>query len=673
MNVKFVEAIESFEKHLSQIYGESTTSKHYVNDLGHFGKAIEKEPRSVKQKDVTEFISEQLNSGLSRATINRRLAALSSFFEYLADEAEDESWKNPVKWRHHRLKRGHHLPRDLKESTVRQLWSSVEAGPIRDQAMVALMLDVGLRVGEVASLELDAFDVAEAPGELSSLRLSGKGDKERRVWLVPETSKLLSEYIKERGEVESQALFITRRRGGFSVRGIQERVKHYALKAGVEESSVSCHRLRHTFARRMAEARMPLPSLSNWLGHAQLKTTQVYIDGATPLLRADYEAAMKELSRRAECSDEMVAHSVVTSPRGVATEPGEAAGYAPPVDEDFMRIRLSTHPEWLAELIIQFISHQQMRWKAYPRRRRAQQWLGELRRAWQWMLEQRSISSLADLQKTDLKEYLLHLHELEASAHHVNHIMTTFFAFLHFAEEIGEAVSPALYRITRPKRPEDLPRPLAPSEFSLLEGVLLAQAPCSEQERLDLAWFLILADGGLRISELLTLTVNDWDPQHQSILIREPKSLRDRRIPLTDRAALAIDDHLQDRSSSLSPEQNLIARSGGIVSPQYIRLQLHSFALKADLENVTPHRLRHSFATRLLNTGKMPITSLQKIMGHRHIDTTMQYVKLYDSTIQQDYKLAMATSQELLLPEPDPSIWGPAIQHSFEQLHSQSH
>ena len=672
MNKRFEEAIESFERHLERVYGESSTSKHYVNDLLIFSKVIEKPPVEVQRKDVTDFIDSQLASELSQATVNRRLASLSSFFEYLGDEAEDESWENPVCWRHHRLKTGHHLPRDLKDQMARKFWGQVEQGPKRDQAMVALMLDVGLRVGEVASLKIDSLEASENSQELSSLRIRGKGNKERRVWLVPETSKLLSDYIKERGGVSDKGLFISRRGKAISVRGIQDRVKNYASKAGIEGSSICCHRLRHTFARRMAEARMPLPSLSNWLGHSSLKTTQVYTDGATPLLRADYEAAMNALSRTAECSDEAVAYSTAASAQGAAVEGKNGAGYLPGLDEAFMRIRLNEHPIWVADLIVKLIRHQQMRWKAYPRRKRAQQWLGEIRRTWQWLLEQRPIHTLADLKKVDMKEYLLHLHDNEASPHHINHIMTTFFAFLRFAEDRGECVSPALYRLTRPKRSEDLPRPLTPSEFSQLEKSVLSHTPCSNQERLDQAWFLVLADGGLRISELITLSVDDWDSQRQSLLIREPKFYRDRRIPLTDRAALAIDAHLQDRAPSLSPHQPLFTRSGLLLRPTYVRTQLHCFAQLTQLQHVTPHRLRHTFATRLLNSGNMPITSLQKLMGHRHIDTTMRYVKLYDSTIQHDYQLAMATSHEQILPAPDPSIWGPTIQHSFEQPYPQS-
>jgi len=143
----------------------------------------------VTRLEISQFVTEQLKAGLSAATVNRRLASLSSFFEYLADEAEDEAWTNPVVWRSHRVKQGHQLPRDLSEQIAGQFWATVQLGPERDQAIVALMLDVGLRVGEVARLQLSDFEASQQPSELSSLRVTGKGQRQRRVWLVPETSQ----------------------------------------------------------------------------------------------------------------------------------------------------------------------------------------------------------------------------------------------------------------------------------------------------------------------------------------------------------------------------------------------------------------------------------------------------------------------------------------------------
>ncbi|MBV7332703.1 site-specific integrase [Chloroflexi bacterium TSY] len=587
---------------------------------------------------------------------------MSRFFDYLADEAEDESWSNPVVWRLHRLDTGCHLPRDIAERIVRQLWGSVSQGQIRDQVMLALMLDVGLRVGEVSKPEMGDIEAAINPDELWSLRVRGKGNKERRVWLTPETTALLVSYMDERPDAVDSHLFLTRRHKGISVRGIQERLDYYRQQAGLSENEVSCHRLRHTFARRMAESRMPLPSLSHWLGHSQLKTTQIYIDGANPDMRADYEAAMEQLSRQAACSDIEGTTSAIETENTVPSEHRTvepAVGICLSADE--IRQRLTSLPLWLHQPIISLLLHQQLRWKALYRRERALQWLGELQRGWQWMLDQRMLSSLSELRRRDLQDYITHLCDLEYSVHTINHFICTLKCFLHFAEECGQSIAPALYRIQRLKRPTTLPRPLRQHEFAQLEQFVLnstAQS-LSPSDLLDRAWFLILVDAGLRMGEV------------QALLVRDAKSHRDRRLPVTQRTALAIDAHLQHRTDDLATHSPLLLRDGLPLRANYVRNHLHAFAAQANLEGVTPHRLRHTFATRLLNSGLMPITTLQKLMGHTHIDTTMLYAQLYDETIQQHYLAAMASHSVYAIPEPDPAIWGPTLENAFESTFQQ--
>ena len=247
--------------------------------------------------------------------------------------------------------------------------------------------------------------------------------------------------------------------------------------------------------------------------------------------------------------------------------------------------------------------------------------------------------------------------------------MNTLKRFLSFSEQMGIEISPALHRLQRVKREHALPRPLLPHEFFQLEQIILisTQDTSSASNILDRAWFLILADAGLRIGELEALLVSDWNPTTRILFIREAKSHRDRRVPVTDRTALAIDAHLQQRIDGSPPNSPLLLRDGHPLIASYVRKHLHSFAAQVELNHVTPHRLRHTFATRLLNSGLMPITTLQKLMGHKHIDTTMLYVQLYDETIQQHYLAAMATHSVHSVPEPDPDIWGPTLETIFEE------
>ncbi len=664
MNQEFEKAMHRFIQYMRLHYPSSSTAFHYESDLKQFGSVINCTPRDIGSADINKFVTAQLTKELSATTVNRRLASLSRFFEYLADEADDDHWSNPVMG-YHRVRTGSHLPRDLPESVAGQLWQAVEQGPTRDQAIVALMLDVGLRVSEVAGLRLSSFEQSIKPGQLAALRVQGKGNKERRVWLTAETASLIESWLSERPMVKDNALFITRRRRGFSRRGIQERVKHYTQLAGLPSETVSCHRLRHTFARRMAEARMPLPSLSHWLGHSQLKTTQVYIDGANPEVRADYQRAMSALAdTRAERADSM---DTINAPTPTAAVP-DCVSKASSLKAEEIREKASHLPAWLVEEICFFLTAKQARWQAQYRRRRAQQWLSELRRAWEWLLAQRQMESLTNLSRVDLRDYLTHLQEADLSSHTVNHFLTTFWGFLRFAEERGATIVPGVYRLPRPKKADWFPRPLTESEYQRLQQAIdeLTSTMTPEEAALHRCWFFILSDSGLRIGELMTLTVSDWQPESATLTVRYGKGRRQRQLPLTERAAQAINDHLATRQDvGTAAHEPLVTHAGKTALPKYIRSRLHSFAQHAQLEGITPHRLRHTYATRLLNTGQMPITTLQKLMGHRHIDMTMRYVKLYDRTIRHDYQVAMTILQAQESGNLVEDVWGSTIDSIF--------
>lgn len=670
MNQEFTQAMWRFIQHIRQRYPSSSTATHYQNDLEQFGRVVDKAPRAVTRADVSYFVTVELAEELSPATVNRRLASLSSFFEFMADEAGDDHWANPVVWRLHRVRQGRHLPRDLSEAVARQFWQAVCRGPVRDQVIVALMLDVGLRVGEVTALRVQDFEAALQPSELCSLRVRGKGDKERRVWLAPETAALVHSWLAQRPAVADEALFITRRGRGFSVRGIQDRVKHYTQRAGLQADQVSCHPLRHTFARRMAEARMPLPSLSHWLGHSQLRTTQIYIDGANPDVQLDYQAAIERLSEPAEGQAPRAAlpipEAAAAPLSGSEPTPSLEAATAPSLTATDIERMASGLPAWLLSHIVDFLLAKQVRWQPHHRRARARQWLGELRRAWTWLLNERQVTGFANLSRRDLSAYLTYCHERELSCGTINHFLSTFWAFLKFVEDRGKPIAPGLYRVPRPKQPDWQPRPLTEAEYTRLEQAVLTAAAeeMPEMVTLDLSWFFILSDGGLRISELLTLTIGNWDPQTQALHIQHGKGGHERRVPVSVRTAQAIELHLADRQ--IERQAPLLVRLGQAVRADYIRRRLHTFAAQAQVEGVTPHRLRHTYATRLLNSGGLPITTLQKLMGHRRLDTTMLYTAVYDQTLRGDYAAAMARLQTRSESSPDQDLWGPTIEAVFQ-------
>jgi site-specific recombinase XerD len=184
----------------------------------------------------------------------------------------------------------HPLPRFLKDEQLDKLFAVVKR--LRDRAMFMLMLRCGLRVEEVAKLSMEALD-------LSSRRIrveSGKGQKDRIVYISHDAQECLNRYLRTRHAVRCRNVFVVEK-GSFrgkplSVRGIQKRMEHYARKAKLR---ASCHQLRHTMATQMLNADAPLVSIQDLLGHNWIMTTQRYCKVSNLKVQRDYHQAMERI------------------------------------------------------------------------------------------------------------------------------------------------------------------------------------------------------------------------------------------------------------------------------------------------------------------------------------------------------------------------------------------
>lgn len=284
--------IERFRKWLRRRAPHTSTHIHYANDLSLFFAWLDKPPGEVRVADVDAFIEHSQKEGHALATINRRLAAIRSFYHFLSIEA-DGAPKNPVIPKRHFIPRGQVLPRDIQDPLVEKLFAVI-SGP-RDRAMFLLMLRCGLRVGEVRNLSLNDLYLDPVSGKLPRLWLRGKGGAERVVYLSSQPLATLQVWLAIRPETKDPAVFLNRFRRRLSVTGIQKRLMTYCREAGVW---VTCHQLRHTFGRHLTEARVPVTTIQRLLGHARLRTTEIYLHISDSQVQEDYETAMREVLRR---------------------------------------------------------------------------------------------------------------------------------------------------------------------------------------------------------------------------------------------------------------------------------------------------------------------------------------------------------------------------------------
>ena len=635
------EAIQGFKRYLKRRYPGSSTAKHYIHDLRLFQRFIDKPPRAVTRLDIDNFVEDQLARGLSATTVNRRLASVHHFFEFLADEADDDTWANPVVWQRQRVKEGQPLPRDISEADVERLFAGINSA--RDQLMFGLMCWAGLRVGEVVALHVSDLIPASHSGE-ARLRVRGKGQKER---VVPLTLALVQQWeawLAQRPQVESDVLFITRRKRGISERGIQDRLAHYCRQAGIQ---VTCHQLRHTFGRRMTEVKMPLTSLSKMMGHAQVTTTQLYIAGAGVDVRADYEAAMGRLGAKGPGSPPFPAAPL--QPTGIPpssppspTTPGASGAEAPRPAATETTIDMSRFwvglPAWLTEPLADYIARQQRRWKPSQVRHHTCNRLQTLRQIWCWLLEERDVNGFPALSRRDVEAYVEARLGAGIAASTINRQLRDLWAFLRFVEEQDQPVSPSIFRIARLKEGRSLPRFLDDQEYHRLERLTLTKTTAgTRDDRLDRAWFYLLAHEGLRLSELCDLRLGDLDLVGQRVAVREGKGKRDRIVPLSATTITALHDYLTVRDTAQT--DHLLIFRQRVIRPSLVQNRLRRYG-KAVVVKVSPHRLRHTLATRLLNVG-MDVVSIQRLLGHEKLETTMIYAHVHDTTVERDFRQAM--------------------------------
>ena len=284
--------IEQFQKWLRRKAPHSSTPIHYASDLQHFFAWISKPHTEVSPQDIDAFIEHCQEAGHAIATVNRRLAALCSFYRFLA-MMYDDAPVNPVRPRRHFIHQGRRLPRDVQDTDLERLFAVIESH--RDRAIFLLMLRCGLRVGEIRNLSLADLYLYSIPGSLPRLWLHGKGDKERVVYLSAQALAAVETWLTVRSQGSEQAVFINRFGKRLTVTGIQLQLAAYCQRAGVW---VTCHQFRHTFGRHLVEARVPVTTIQKLLGHAHLRTTELYLHISDKQVQADYEAAMEQIMER---------------------------------------------------------------------------------------------------------------------------------------------------------------------------------------------------------------------------------------------------------------------------------------------------------------------------------------------------------------------------------------
>lgn len=629
------EARNEFEKYLKRRHGDRSTVKHYMSDLKIFLETLnQKAYDQLDGRDVERFIEQQQKRGLSAATINRRLASMSTFFEVMASLEPETEQVNPVFWRFHGVKETERIARDASDAEVTALFEQVTSP--RDHAMFGLMVGAGLRVGEVASLTMDALRPPSESGGLAPLRLLGKGQKERVVWLTPHWYEKVVAYQAVRPDSEDPHIFLNGRKQGIAVSGIQYRFRICCQRAGL---TLTCHQLRHTFSRRVTNQGMPIESLSKVLGHSQIETTRRYTAGADPVLQAEFEAAMTQL----ETADD------ASSPHAPPQPPRPARQHHPAdmADLNDALARFSDFPEWLRPAHEAYLTHCWHQWKPHMAAHNAHATARQLVPIWEWLTQTFDLKGWDSLRRTHIEAWMDDCLNRGLKASTVVRYRTHLVSVLLFAQDRNLAeFHPQILRTQSPSVPDTLPRFLKDDEYKRLLQTVLDYTENQPEGLLHRTWFLTLTFTGIRLSELLNLRLSDLDLPTGRLLIEQSKNDKSRVAFLTSSLCQHLQHYLAQRPASDS-DHLFVGENGLPLSPGSVRYRCRRWGEACDVQ-VSPHRLRHTFATRLINHG-VSIESIRRLLGHRTLHMTQRYARLYESTVRRHFEEATAHIDGILI------------------------
>lgn len=291
------DSIQKFHQYLSK---EKDYSHHtvlaYVRDVYQFADYYEESnhdmksfhPNHITKEDVRDYLGSLMRYGVEKRSIVRKISSIRAYFRFLnkigmMTRDPTISLEAP--------KLGKHLPTYLKESEIRQVFQKIsqdtEKGA-RDRAIFELFYGTGIRLSELAGLDVQDVDmIAE------TVRVLGKGRKERILPLGKEAGKSIQIYLSKRSLKEGfdkVALFLNRFGQRLSTRGVQLVVRQWLSQVSNKEK-LSPHVLRHSFATHLLDNGADLKAVKELLGHESLSTTQIYTHLSTEHLKKVYKQA----------------------------------------------------------------------------------------------------------------------------------------------------------------------------------------------------------------------------------------------------------------------------------------------------------------------------------------------------------------------------------------------
>ena len=244
--------------------------------INRFLKAENVKTKDVTKEHVRHYISAELERGINPNTMNNIRQKLNSYFGWL--EAEQLIPYNPV----------HNIEVVKGPQIVREAYSTVDVEIIkrncktlRDHAIVSLLLSTLCRISEITALNIDDLDL-----ENQEITVTGKGNKQRKVFIDDITLMIMREYIASRSD-DNPALFVGKRHERLKPGGVRAMLKEIESRCEVE--NIHPHRFRRTSITTLLLHGMPIQNVALLAGHSKIDTTMRYYAAKSDTIKIDYK------------------------------------------------------------------------------------------------------------------------------------------------------------------------------------------------------------------------------------------------------------------------------------------------------------------------------------------------------------------------------------------------
>ncbi len=286
--MKNIDIVNGFLNYLrvEKNYSDKTI-KSYEDDLNSFSLEINKSLLDVTEEDIIEYLKVLKNNKYKKTSVSRKISSLKSFYKYINFKKIKEGY-NPTTYILY-PKRDRKLPNFIEYNELEELIRSSLEGKNqeRNNLIIELLYATGMRVSELVNIKINDIDFND-----QSIRVMGKGSKERIVYFGEYALNAMNSYIKgERKEVlkniNSEWLFPNKKGEHLSTRMIELIVDKLMRNVSIK-SKVSPHTLRHTFATHLLNSGCDIRVVQELLGHENLTTTEVYTHITNEELRSTY-------------------------------------------------------------------------------------------------------------------------------------------------------------------------------------------------------------------------------------------------------------------------------------------------------------------------------------------------------------------------------------------------